>query len=178
MHLAAVRILCIASVAAMPCSAVLQEEAEALVATAWSESKIFWRSIGFEKTSRARVSSVVRSSTRSAISGQWPRGGAKGEGSGLGRSGPVRGWSGPRGPQTADQPTTSPRPAQDQPRPAETGPDQPTTPQDRPRPAETGPDQPTPPQKPQTTPEPKTGSDTRNLWGHKETVQAGETRLR
>ncbi len=60
----------------------------------------------------------------------------EGEGSGLGRSGLVRGWFGPRGPQTADQPKTSPRPAQtgrDQPRPAHTTPETPNHPKTRDR---------------------------------------------
>ena len=135
MHLAAVRILCIASVAAMPCSAVLQEEAEALVATAWSESKIFWRSIGFEKTSRARVSSVVRSSTtdqRSAASGHGEGRRAKGPvWAGLGRSGAGLDPAGRR-------PQTNPRPAQDRPK---------TSP-DRPRPAQTSPHHPRNPKPP------------------------------
>jgi hypothetical protein len=151
-HLAAVRILCIASVAAMPCSAVLQEEAEALVATAWSESKILWRSIGFEKTSRARVSSVVRSSTtdqRSAASGHGEGRRAKGPvWAGLGRSGAGLDPAGRR-------PQTNPRPAQDRPktspdrpRPAQTSPQHPKTGPDRPRPAQTSPHHPRNPKPP------------------------------
>jgi hypothetical protein len=43
-------------------------------------------------------------------------------------------------------------------------------PRTEPRPAQTGPENPRPAQKPTTTPEPKAGPDSRNLWGHKETV--------